>query len=59
MRTFYAGLLDQLRSVGGVQSVTAMTGLPPLRQVDANDTVREEYAPPPDGPFNSIDYEQT
>ena len=42
-----------------MQSVTAMTGLPPLRQVDANDTVREEYAPPPDGPFNSIDYDQT
>ena len=59
VKTFYTRLLDQLRAVGGVQSVTAMTGLPPLRQVDANDTTMEGYVPPPDGPFNNIDYYQT
>jgi putative ABC transport system permease protein len=58
VKTFYTRLLDQLRSTGGVQSVTAMTGLPPLRQVDANDTTMEGYVAPPDGPFNNIDYYQ-
>ena len=59
VKTFYTRLLDQLRSIGGVQSVAAMTGLPPLRQVDANDTTMEGYVAPPDGPFNNIDYYQT
>src|SRR3954454_22373967 len=59
VKTFYTRLLDQLRSTSGVQSVTAMTGLPPLRQVDANDTTMEGYVAPPDGPFNNIDYYQT
>ena len=58
VKTFYTRLLDQLRSTGGMQSVTAMTGLPPLRQVDANDTTMEGYVAPPDGPFNNIDYYQ-
>ncbi|MCU1384495.1 MAG: hypothetical protein JWL71_3192 [Acidobacteria bacterium] len=58
VKTFYTRLLDQLRSIGGVQTVTAMTGLPPLRQVDANDTTMEGYVAPPDGPFNNIDYYQ-
>ena len=58
VKTFYVRLLDQLRASGGVQSVTGMTGLPPLRQVDANDTMMEGYVAPPDGPFNNIDYYQ-
>src|SRR3954471_19352208 len=58
VKAFYTRLLDQLRATGGVQSVTAMTGLPPLRQVDANDTTMEGYVAPPDGPFNNIDYYQ-
>lgn len=36
-----------------------MTGLPPLRPVDANDTMIEGYRPPPDGPFGNVDYYQT
>ena len=31
-------LLDDLSTVPGVQSVSAMRGLPPLREIDANDT---------------------
>jgi predicted permease len=58
VKGFYTQLLDQLRATGGVQSVTGMTGLPPRRQVDANDTTMEGYVPPPDGPFNNIDYYQ-
>jgi len=56
VRTFYARLLDDLRSTSGVQSVAAMTGLPPLRQVNANDTDIEGYVAPPEGPFANVDY---
>jgi predicted permease len=59
VRTFYTRLLEQLRSSGGVQSVAAMSGLPPLRQVNANDTNIEGYVPPPKGPFANVDYYNT
>jgi predicted permease len=59
VRTFYTRLLDALRSSGGVQSVAAMTGLPPIRQVNANDTNIEGYVPPPEGPFANVDYYNT
>ncbi len=42
----------------GVQGAAAMQGLPPQRQVNANDTDFENYMPPPDGPFENIDYYQ-
>jgi predicted permease len=35
---FYDQLATRLKGLGGVQSVAAMSGLPPLRQVNANDT---------------------
>jgi putative ABC transport system permease protein len=35
-----------------------MDGLPPLRQVDANDTDIEGYQPPPNGRFPNVDYYQ-
>jgi predicted permease len=59
VRAFYARLLEQLRSAGGVQSVAAMRGLPPLRQVDANDTNIEGYVAPPEGPFSNVEYYNT
>src|SRR3954467_10943564 len=59
VRGFYQRLLEQLRSTSGVQSVAAMSGLPPLRRVDANDTDIEGYVAPPDGPFANVDYYQT
>jgi predicted permease len=59
VRGFYERLLDQLRATAGVQSVAGMTGLPPLRQVNANDTDIEGYVAPPDGPFSNVDYYQT
>ena len=59
VRGFYTRLLDQLRSTPGVQSAAAMTGLPPLRQVDANDTDIDGYTAPPQGPFSNVDYYNT
>ena len=55
---FYRRLLDRLRAMPGVRSVAAMSGLPPMRQVDANDTNIEGYKAPPGGPFENVDYYQ-
>jgi putative ABC transport system permease protein len=54
---FYAALLERLRALPGVQSAAAMSGLPPLRDVNANDTEFEGVAPSRDRPFN-VDYYQ-
>src|SRR5207244_3011170 len=56
VRTFYTRLLDQLRATAGVRSIAAMSGLPPLRRVDANDTDIDGYVAPPQGPFANVDY---
>jgi predicted permease len=57
---FTRRLIDQLREVPGVQGVAAMTGLPPMRLVNANDTDFEDYTPQPQQtPFENVDYYQT
>jgi putative ABC transport system permease protein len=58
IEAFYHRLLDRLRATAGVQGVAAMSGLPPQRRVDANDTSIEGYKAPPDGPYENIDYYQ-
>jgi predicted permease len=54
----YQRLLDKLRAVPGVQAATAMTGLPPNRPLNANDTDIDGYTAPPEGPFENVDYYQ-
>jgi putative ABC transport system permease protein len=56
---FFSRLSAQLAAVPGVQSVAAMTGLPPSRNVNANDTDFEGYTAPKEGPFENVDYYQT
>jgi putative ABC transport system permease protein len=56
---FFTRLNAQLRQIPGVQGTAAMTGLPPFRQVNANDTNIDGYTAPPDGPFENMDYYQT
>ena len=51
-------LLDRLRGVAGVQGATAMSGLPPNRPLNANDTDIGNYTAPPEGPFENVDYYQ-
>lgn len=51
-------LIEAMRAVPGVTSVAAVTGLPPLRNVNANDTEFEGLKPPPDGPPQNVDYYQ-
>jgi predicted permease len=54
----YQRLLDKLRSVPGIQAATAMTGLPPNRPLNANDTDIDGYTAPPEGPYENVDYYQ-
>jgi predicted permease len=54
----YEQVLDRLRGVPGVQAASAMSGLPPNRPVNANSTDIDNYTPPPEGPFEIVDYYQ-
>ena len=56
---FFRRLTGELRQLPGVQGAAAMTGLPPQRLVNANDTDIEGYTAPPEGPFENVDYYQT
>ena len=54
----YQRVLGNLRGVPGVQAATAMSGLPPNRPVNANDTDIDNYTAPPEGPYKNVDYYQ-
>jgi predicted permease len=54
----YQRLLEKLRGVAGIQSASAMSGLPPNRPLNANDTDIDNYTAPPEGPFENVDYYQ-
>jgi predicted permease len=58
---FFARALERIARIPGVNSAAAMSGLPPLRLVNANDTAFEGSTakPPPDGPIPNVDYYQT
>jgi predicted permease len=53
---FYSTALDRMRALPGVVSATAMSGLPPLRSLNANDTDFDGLVPTPDGPTHNVDY---
>ena len=55
---FFNELTTRLRAVPGVQAAAAMTGLPPFRQVNANDTEFENYRHVEGGPPANVDYYQ-
>jgi len=56
---FYSRVSDRLRQIPGVQGVSLMTGLPPLRSVNANDTDFEHITPDTrDAPAENVDYWQ-
>lgn len=55
---FYQRLLAALKATPGVPGVAAMSGLPPNRRVDANDTDFETYTAPPEGPMENVDFWQ-
>src|SRR6185295_14620619 len=55
---FYQRLLAQVSRLPGVESATAVSGLPPNRSVDANDMEFEGVPRTPDSPIQNADYWQ-
>lgn len=53
---FYQALSDRINALPGVVSAANVTGLPPSRQINANDTDIEGFVPKPGGPIANIDY---
>jgi putative ABC transport system permease protein len=53
---FMNALEQKLSTIPGVANVSMASGLPPLRQIDANDTEIEGYQQTPDGPAQNVDY---
>jgi putative ABC transport system permease protein len=53
---FYGSLMARLNGLSGVVSASIATGLPPARQINANDTMIENHVVVPGGPLNNIDY---
>ncbi|HEX7050808.1 MAG TPA: ABC transporter permease [Longimicrobiales bacterium] len=56
---FLARLVDRLEAIPGIDGAAAMSGLPPVREVNANDTEFEGKQPTPGGPAHNVDYYQT
>jgi putative ABC transport system permease protein len=56
---FFDRLTWRLSELPGVNGAAAMTGLPPSREVDANDVDFQSYTAPKEGPFENVDYYQT
>lgn len=56
---FFDRLTSKLAELPGVTGTAAMTGLPPSRDVNANDVDFETYTAPKEGPFENVDYYQT
>ena len=55
---FFNDVITRLQALPGVTAAAAMTGLPPQRQVNANDTDFEGVAFQPGGPAANVDYYQ-
>ncbi|HVR10521.1 MAG TPA: ABC transporter permease, partial [Thermoanaerobaculia bacterium] len=55
---FVSRLIDRLQALPGVESAAVMNGLPPRREVDANDTVLESVPMDPKGPPHNVDFWQ-
>ncbi len=58
VKQFWARLLERVAALPGVESASLVGGLPPLRQLNANDTMIEGYVKAPGGPDQNIDYYQ-
>ena len=58
LRQFWTRVQERLAVLPGVESATAMSGLPPIRQINANDTQIEGWVQRPGGPIQNIDYWQ-
>src|SRR6185369_4165015 len=53
---FFQSLEERVNAIPGVVSASLGNGLPPGRQINANDTGIEGFVPVPNGPIQNIDY---
>lgn len=58
IQQFHQRLRQELSVLPGLRSVASMSGLPPLRDLNANDTQFEGYTPGPNDPPANVDYYQ-
>jgi predicted permease len=56
---FWSTVQDRIRSLPGVTSVAMMSGLPPERPLNANETPIENFVQRPGGPIQNIDFYMT
>lgn len=56
LHTFWNNAIARAASLPGVISVSAMSGMPPIRPVSANDTQIEGFKQQPGGPLQNIDH---
>lgn len=53
---FWRATLERVRQLPGVTGAGVLTGMPPQRPVNANDTYIEGLVPKPGGPIHNVDY---
>lgn len=58
VRQLWTRLLERVRTTPGVESASTVSGLPPLRPINANDIKVEGYVKSPGGPDENVDYFQ-
>jgi putative ABC transport system permease protein len=56
---FWTNVEQRMAALPGIESATVMTGLPPARQIQANDTQIEGWVRREGGPIQNMDYWQS
>jgi predicted permease len=56
VKRFWRESLERIGRLPGVTGVAMMSGLPPQRPINANDTYIEGLVPKPGGPIHNVDY---
>jgi predicted permease len=56
---FWRQSLERVNGLPGVEAATILSGTPPIRPLNANDTTIENFVPRPGGPLQNVDYNQT
>jgi putative ABC transport system permease protein len=59
IENLWSRLQERIIHLPGVQSAALVSGLPPARRVDANDTEIEGFVPKPGGPIQNVDFYQS
>jgi predicted permease len=56
---FWHQVLERVNALPNVEAATMLSGMPPIRPLNANDTAIEGFVSRPGGPLQNIDYYQT